>query len=353
MALFKKHIYSMEAYEPPLEGRSVSEHLLLDFNERTLPVSNAVVDALVDYAASGSLQKYPAYGDILDQLARYTGVSANNLMITNGSDQGIELVTRAAVSAGSSVIIPGPTFAMYQQAAEVENAEIISPRYSFETGYPVDEVISSINENTGLIIVPLPNNPTGTVLNLKDVERILQAAPDSVVLVDECYFEYSGLSVSSLVDDYANLVVARTFSKTWGMPSLRFGFLLSQADNICQLLKIRGPYDVNQMAVVAAEAALREPNYTSEYVQEVMSQSKPLLEDWLRGMGIVFWPSSANYLWTFPPQAESLADYLQKNAILVRPKYDDEGRCGLRITLGDCEQTRRLIGVLAEFYSRN
>ena len=353
MALFKDHLYSMSPYEPPLEGRSVSEHLLLDFNERTLPVSDEVVNALCEYIQSGSLQKYPAYGDILDKLAVYTGVDANRLMITNGSDQGIDLVMRAALCSQSRAIIPAPSFAIYRQVAEVENAEIFAPRYNLVEGYPVAEVIDALTENTRLIVVPLPNNPTGTGVSIEDVEKILKAAPKSMVLVDECYFEYSGVTVSDLLDAYDNLVITRTFSKTWGIPSLRFGFVMSQPKNIEQLLKIRGPYDVNQLAVVAAEAALSAPGYTDQYVREVMTESKPLVEEWFRSRDILFWPSQANYLWAFPAKPELLLADLKNNGILVRPKQNDQGHLGLRITIGNRMQTERLLGVLEKFYDLN
>lgn len=353
MALFKDHLYAMDAYEPPLEGRSETDYLLLDFNERTLPVSDRVVDALCAYIRSGSLQKYPAYGDILEKLSAYTGVAEEKLMITNGSDQGIDLVARAALGKGGSAIIPQPSFAMYQQVAEVENAEIVAPQYSLESGYPVDEVIEGVTDNTQLVVIPLPNNPTGTAVSIEDVEQILVSAPNAVVLVDECYYEYSGITVAGLLDEYANLVITRTFSKTWGMPSLRFGFLMSRRDNIEQLLKIRGPYDVNQPAVVAVDAALSDPDYTADYVREVMMESKPLMEEWLSKAKILFWPSQANYLWIFPPKAEELANYLQENAILVRPKKNESGQLGLRVTLGNRKQTEQLLNVLQQFYEAN
>ena len=349
MSLFKKHLYQMAPYSPPLEGRSVQEHLLLDFNERTLPVSDSVVNALCDYIQSGQLQRYPAYGDITEKLAAYAGVEEGQLMITNGSDQGIDLVIRAALNPGEQAIIPGPTFAMYEQCARVENAEIVSPKYDIEHGYPTGEVLAAISSNTRLIVVPLPNNPCGTSVSQEDIALILRAAPDTLVLVDECYFEYSGQTVAGLIEQYPNLVITRTFSKTWGLPSLRFGFLMSQSDNIEQLLKVRGPYDINQLAVVAAEAALNEPEYTQDYVREVMEESKPWFENWLTQNQIEFWPSSANYIWAFPPRAEELGDYLQSKAILVRPKNNLKGQPGLRITLGTLEQTKRLIAEIESF----
>lgn len=348
--LFKPNLYAMRAYQPPLEGRSASRHLLLDFNERTIPVSDAICNALCDYINSGALQKYPAYGDIVEKLADYLGAKPDQVMVTNGSDQGIDLVVRAIVEPGSQAIIPSPSFAIYRQCAEVENAEIIEPAYSIESGFPLQEVLEAINERTRLIVVPNPNNPTGTGVDVDQIEQLLKAAPEAVVLIDECYFEYSGVTAMGLVEQYANLVIARTFSKTWGLPSLRIGMLISQADNIDQLLKIRGPYDVNQLAVVAVEAALANPEYTRDYVAEVMSVSRPMLESWLTEHQVAYWPSTANFLWTFPDRAEELNSYLQQQNILVRPKTDEQGRLGLRINLGTQEQTQKLISALDNFY---
>jgi len=349
MPLFKPHLYALDAYQPPLEGRSAHRHLLLDFNERTLPVSPAITAALRDYIQSGPLQKYPAYGDITARLAAYAGVEPAQLMITNGSDQGIDLVIRAATGPSDRAIIPAPSFAIYAQCAQVQNAELIAPPYQINAGYPLDAVLAAIDERTRLIVIPLPNNPSGTAPPLAAIERIAQAAPAALVLVDECYFEYTGLTAAPLVACHPNLAIARTFSKTWGLPALRFGFLLSQEDNIRQLLKIRGPYDVNQLAVVAARAALDSPAYTRDYVREVMEKSKPLLENWLKQRNIRTWPSCANFLWTFPPQAAKLAEHLRTRNILVRPKSDAQGKLGLRISLGTLNQTQRLLEALEDF----
>ncbi len=350
MKLFKSHLYQMSTYEPPLEGRSVKKHVLLDFNERTLRVDPEIEKALTKFIKSGALQKYPSYGDIVPRVAAYAGVPDSNLMITNGSDQGIDLVIRAVCSSGDEAIIPAPSFAIYRQFAEVENVTVIEPLYTQEGGFPTSDVIGLIGSKTRLVVIPNPNNPSGTAVPREDIEQILQAAPNAAVLIDECYFEYLGETVADLCDTYPNLLVARTFSKTWGLASLRLGFLISSSENINQLLKIRGPYDVNQLAVVAVEAALENPQYTKDYIKEVMKKSKPALEKWCRGRNIDFWPSQANFLWTFPPHASELAEYLQDQNILVRPKKDASGRMGLRINLGSVEQTEKLIIALNSFY---
>lgn len=348
MTIFKQHIAAMAAYKPPLDGRSPDSHLLLDFNERTLPVAEVIANALVDYIRSGRMQMYPAYGDTVDLIADYCGVSPDQLMITNGSDQGIDLIIRSACREGDEAIIPGPSFAMYRQCAKVENLILIEPHYTLAGGFPTAEVLAAITPKTRIICIANPNNPSGTVVSRADIVAIAQAAPQAAILVDECYYEYFGETVVDLVNELPNLVVTRTFSKTWGIPSLRLGYVISRADNILALLNVRGPYDINQLAIVAIRAALKHPEYTQDYVREVMTQAKPMLETFLEGRGITYWPSGANYIWMFPSDHEQVNRQLVANTILVRPKADASGRVGLRITVGTVEQTERLIEVLSE-----
>lgn len=346
MSIFKTHIDAMSAYKPPLEGRDPKRHLLLDFNERSLPVSEPIRQALIDYINDGRMQMYPSYGTVVERIAGYAQVRAEQLMITNGSDQGIDLIIRSACREGDEAIIPAPSFAMYKQVAQVENLKIIEPLYTREKGFPTAGVLAAVTEKTRIICIANPNNPSGTVASREDIIAIAQAAPQAAILVDECYFEYCGTTVVDLVDQYPNLVVTRTFSKTWGLPSLRLGYVISTAENILALLNVRGPYDVNQLAIVAVHAALDNPDYTLNYVREVMQESKPLLEAFLDRKGIVYWPSGANFIWTFPPNASVLDAALQNAGILVRPKADMDGALGLRITLGTREQIERTIQVL-------
>lgn len=346
MSVIKSHIVTMSAYTPPLEGRDPKKHLLLDFNERTLPVSKAVEQALVDYIRDGRLQQYPSYGDVVEQIAKYAGVEAGQVMITNGSDQGIELVFRSVCREGDEVIIPEPSFAMYRQCAKIENTKIISPAYTREKGFPTKAVLSAITDRTRLIVIANPNNPSGTETARADIVEIVKAAPNAAVLVDECYFEYCGSSVCDLAAQYPNLIVVRTFSKTWGIPSLRLGYIISAKQNITALLNVRGPYDINQLAVVAIRAALADIESVQHYVREVMDKSKPLMEEFLDNRNISYWPSSANFIWIFPAEAEKIELALREQGILVRPKKDIAGSPGLRVTLGTVEQTQKMISVI-------
>ena len=346
MSIIKPHIVAMTAYKPPLEGRSSKSHLLLDFNERTLPVGASVENALIDFIRDGRLQQYPSYGDIVEQIANYAGVSVEQVMITNGSDQGIELIFRSICRERDQVIIPEPTFAMYRQCAKVENTVVVSPAYNREQGFPAQAVIDAVTPATRLIVISNPNNPSGTEVAREVIEKIVRQNPEVGVLVDECYFEYSNVTVCDLVSTYPNLFVVRTFSKTWGIPSLRLGYIISDKKNITALLNVRGPYDINQLAIVAIRAALADFKSVDSYVREVMDESKPLLETFLQKEKIVYWPSSANFIWVFPDNAAQIERALREKGILVRPKQNQEGELGLRITLGTKAQTQRMIDIL-------
>ncbi|MCW7555764.1 histidinol-phosphate aminotransferase family protein [Endozoicomonas gorgoniicola] len=347
MSIFKSHISQMGAYKPPLEGRDNHQHLLLDFNERVLPVSPTVKQALIDFINDDQLQVYPAYGDIIQKIADYCGVKPDQVMTTNGSDQGIDLIIRSACREGDDAIIPGPTFAMYHQCAKIENLNIIEPAYSRENGFPKQAVMDAITDKTRLIVIANPNNPCGTPIARDDILDIAKAAPQAAILVDECYFEYTRQTVCDVVEQYPNLLVTRTFSKTWGLPSVRLGYIISSKDNINALLNVRGPYDVNQLAVVAIDAALGNPEYTQEYVKEVIEVSKPMIEAFLDKQNIEYWPSVANYVWVFFKQPSLVEQKLKEANILVRPKVDNNSRLGLRISLGNKQQTIHLIDTLA------
>ncbi|WP_252177367.1 histidinol-phosphate transaminase [Endozoicomonas sp. 4G] len=351
MSIFKSHIVQIGAYTPPLEGRDPHDHLLLDFNERTLPVCPSVKQAMIDFIQDDRLQCYPSYGNIAAKIASYCDVETDQVMITNGSDQGIDLIIRSVCREGEEAIIPRPTFAMYQQVARVENLNIVEPSYSKDQGFPKQVVLDAISDKTRLIVISNPNNPSGTPVSREDILDIAAAAANAAILVDECYFEYTQETVADVVEQYPNLLIIRTFSKTWGLPSVRLGYVISHSENIRTLLNVRGPYDVNQLAVVAIDAALSNPGYTERYVKEVMEVSKPMFEAFLNRKGIDYWPSVANFIWIFPNNPDEIEKHLRAHRILVRPKADEKGNLGLRINLGNKAQTESLIETLSICFS--
>eukprot|EP00435_Cladocopium_sp_Y103_P059499 s865_g21.t1 len=172
-----------------------------------------------------------------DAPEEYAGVKAEQVLFTNGSDQGIDLVVRCCCEKGSEVIIPSPTFAMFEQAAESEGLVIRRPNFTKETPGSVrdpEAVLEMVNPKTSLIVLSNPNNPTGTEIPRDAIMEVLKKC-SCAILVDE-----------NEVETYPNLFVSRTFSKTWGFPSLRLGYLLSTGSNVSALTCVRGPYETWQ-----------------------------------------------------------------------------------------------------------
>lgn len=352
--VLKSHLVDLPPYKPPLDGRNAENQLLLDFNERTTPPPKHVTEAVTAHLESrGGLIVYPSYGDLQNKIAEYATVKTEQCMFTNGSDQGIDLVIRCCCPAGTEAVIPGPSFAMYQQAALTEGLDIKSPSFTRERGFPFEEVLAAVTPRTSVVVISNPNNPTGTAVPREQILEVARRAPHCAILVDECYFELmpEGSSVKDVVEEFRNIFITRTFSKTWGLASLRLGYLLSAEANIRSLSSVRGPYDVNKLAVVAVNAALADSQYVAEYVAELNGRSKPRLERFLQSKGIIFWPSHANYLFCYFQEPKALEAALRARNIMVRPKSDADGVLGLRVSIGTLEDTETLIAALTELLS--
>lgn len=351
MPKFRENIKKMKAYKPPLDGRSNGDYLLLDFNERTVPPSPKVIEALKKFVESGRLQVYPEYDDLEEKIAQYAEVFKSQAIVVNGADQGIDVICRAHLSQGDKVIIPSPGFAMHYQSVNIQGAEILEPAYSEKDGsFPLQDTLDLIatDERIMLIILCNPNNPLGVSIPIEDVERILKAAQekDIAVLHDEAYFEFSGITAQALLEKYDNLYIVRTFSKAFGLVATRVGYVLSQEKNLQELLKIRGPYDVNMFAKTAVLAALEDIGYVKDYVKEIMEESKPKLEQFLREKGIDFFHSTANFLFLKVPEPEKLIEDLKAKGILVRPKKGPGNKLGVRIAIGTLNDTKKFMAAL-------
>lgn len=332
-------IQAMSPYEPPLDGRSVLDGLLLDFNERTMITSASA-------AITDKPQLYPEYFDLTTKIATYAGVPSNMIMITNGTDQAIDIIFRTFADRDDTVVIPEPTFAMYRQFAQVNGNQIVSPLYKSGTlAYPVEAILEVIDDGVKLIVVCSPNNPTGTLASRPDIERIAKKATNAIVYIDEAYFEFSGETAVNLIDTYPDIIVSRTFSKAFGLAGLRIGYIIAQANYIKELLKVRGPYDVNQLAARAASLALDEQPGTKQYVSEVMRKAKPAVEAFFKQKNIPFYPSSGNFILFKPADAKQTAEILRQNGILVRPQSKPGVENTLRLTIGSVNQMERFMEI--------
>ena len=343
-------VVGMAPYSPPAGGRAGK--LRLDFNENTVGCSPNVIAALKDQLAASALAVYPEYTAAKESVARYFRVAPDQFVFTNGTDEAIQVFINTYVDDGQEVLVLKPAYAMYRFYAEVAGARVVEVAYPQpEMEFPLQQVLDAITPDTRAVILSNPNNPTGTGLGLHAIERILARARKAVVMVDEAYYEFSGVTALTEIDRVPHLFVCRTFSKVFGMAGMRLGCLFSHPANIQYLHKAQSPYSVNSLAVIAAQAAVQDTAYIENYVAEVLA-ARELLCVGLEKLGIKYVPSSANFvLGHFGPRALEVRDRLRDQAILVRDRSYEAAGC-VRITVGTREQTRRLLAALEDIWNQ-
>lgn len=341
-------VAAMAPYSPPTAGRLGK--LRLDFNENTVGCSPRVIAALKEKLNADGLSVYPEYGEAKAAIARYFHVEPSQFVFTNGTDEAIQVFINTYVDDGQEVVVLKPAYAMYRFYAEVAGAsvrEVAYPQPGME--FPLQDVLDAITPNTRAVLLSNPNNPTGTGASLLAIERILHRARKAAVLVDEAYYEFSGVTALQEIARIPNLFVCRTFSKVFGMAAMRLGCLFSHEANIRFLHKAQSPYSVNALAVLAAQAAVADTEYVQNYVAEVLA-ARELLCLGLERLGISYVPSSANFvLGHFGKRALEVRDALRGQGILVRDRSYEAPGC-VRITVGTREQTRNLLAALEEIW---
>jgi len=295
---------------------------------------------------------YPEYQATTRRLARFFRVRPEEIHLTNGIDDALHLIADTFIEDGDSVLVAEPTFDMYRFFSELAGARVSALRYDDEMKFPVADVLRELRGSSPsiprVLFIANPNNPTGTLVQPEDLRRILRAASRTLVLVDEAYFDFSGLTILSWIRQYSNLLVARTFSKAAGLAALRLGCLFAKPEILSVMRRACTPYPVNTAALVAAEASIRDARFLRNYTREVL-QSRALLEEGLTRLGARVYPSAANFvLVDFGPGAHRLVCALERKGILVRERKDFPREGFVRISAGTRANTRRLLRAIEE-----
>jgi histidinol-phosphate aminotransferase len=336
----------LSLYVPPEEGRSGK--LRLDFNENTVGCSPAALRALRRITPD-QLCMYPEYEAAQRRMARHYGVRPSEMLFSNGVDDALRLLMDTFIEPGSTVLLPDPTFTMYRFYAEIAGARIVSEPYDSDMRFPLEGILRALRRSPRMLCLANPNNPTATLIDPKALARILDAAPRTLVLVDEAYYEFAGVTVLPWIRRRKNLVVSRTFSKAVGLAGLRLGALFCCAELADMMRRVAMPFPVNSAAMVAAEAALKDGQYLRRYVKQI-NRSRGELEEGLRALGARVFPSAANFLLVdFGPGGSRLVRRLARRNILLRDRAGELGRDGfVRVTVGTSAQTRMLLKAIKE-----
>jgi histidinol-phosphate aminotransferase len=331
-------VESMHEYHPPLAGR---DGLRLDFNENTLAPSPRVQAVLKNITAE-NLTKYPEREHVERIVAKHFGLAADAVLLTNGVDEAIHLVCETYLEPQDEVIVVTPTFSMYALYAEATGATVRSIQADSNLQFPHEQVREAICPATRLIMIASPNNPTGTIVESKFLLELAASTPQAALLVDEAYYHFHGESVLNETAAVTNLIVARTFSKAYGLAGLRIGLLAAHPDAMRFIRKVSSPYNVNSIALECLPEALADGAYIDWYAQQVR-ESRTFAEEELTRLGVRWWPSHANFILMYiGSQHKAFVEAMRRRNVLVRDRSSDPGCDGcVRITLGPLEHTRK------------
>lgn len=331
----------------------ISGAVKLASNENPLGAgANAIAAARM---AVDEMQYYPDGGgfSLKQALSAHLGVDADGITLGNGSNDVLDLVARTFLSPGYEAIFSQHAFAVYPISTQAVGATSRVAAADSGYGHDLDAMAALINQRTRVIFIANPNNPTGTWLNKAQLEGFLAKVPENViVVVDEAYFEYVGQETypdaTAWLGSYENLIVTRTFSKAYGLAGLRIGYGVS-SPKIAELLnRVRQPFNVNAVAMAAAEAALTDCDHLARSV-EVNNAGLAQLASGLGGLDLRFIPSVGNFITVLLPQPVAAVDRaLLHKGCICRPVDNYGLENGLRISVGLAEQNQRVVDTLGE-----
>ena len=336
----RKAILERRTYEVPAEARF--GRIRLDFNENTSGCGKAARRAVAELSAT-KLAMYPEYERPRRKLAQYFRVRADEIALTNGGDDALRVFFDTFVQPGSHILICEPTFPMYRYYAEIAGARVRALRYSTTMDFPLEEALAALREKPRLLFLANPNNPTGTLVAKQAIAKLLRAATETVVVLDEAYSEFSGESVVPWIRTYPQLFVAKTFSKAAGLAGLRLGAVLAQRDSLALVKRALPPYPVNVAALAAGVAAVEDKKTLNGYVREV-KRLRAWFANELQERGAHVFPSAGNFvLVDFGNAGAALFRALERHGILVRERSKDLGPGFARITIGTESELKKLL----------
>ncbi len=356
----RSEILSFDPYTPGMTIEQIQERyglktvIKLASNENPLGVS-PIVQKVISQNAN-RVFRYPENNSprLVAEISRQIGVPANSIMVGNGSDEIIDMLFRMKATPGkSNIVCYENSFAMYEMCAKLAGVEYREVPRGEDYALPLDTMAEAADENTAMVIVTSPDNPTGLAACVEDLSVLAGVLPeDCLLVVDEAYIDFvwppESYTPVQAFDKFENLVVLRTFSKAYGLAGLRVGYGIMPPKLLGYLKNARIPFTVNSLAEDAAIAALNDDTFYNETLQVVMRGRECFLNE-LPKLGCKVWPSQANFVMFEPTKpAQVVFKALLKKGIIVRPL----GSFGLgkliRVNVGTDAENKQFIETLGE-----
>ncbi len=352
MRFWSPEVRELEPYVPG-EQPKIQNLLKLNTNENPYPpspkVKAAVETVLVDQADALRLYPDPDASLLKQAIAKQQHLSVEQVFVGNGSDEVLAHIFKAFFIQDEPILYPDISYSFYPVYSQFFGVQ--TKQIPLNDHFEI--VVEDYQQNNGGIIIANPNAPTSVALSLKNIEQILKNNPDRVVVIDEAYVDFGAESAASLVNQYDNLVVCQTTSKSRSLAGLRVGYALAQAHLIAALEAVKNSfnsYPIDRFAIAAAVASFEDQAYFEEQCLKVIQSREQLIEQ-LETIGFDVLPSKANFIFVTHPAhvAIELAKALREQGIIVRHFNKPRINQYLRITVGTDEQNQRLVNTLKLF----
>ena len=333
---------------------AAAKALRLHLNENTAGCSPRVMEAL-QRVTREEVAFYPDYTEITAVTARFFGVPAERVALTNGLDEGILAVSLAALrrinpGTGDAIVVV-PAFDMYAACVDAAGGRIVEVPMGADFEFPLNAVLDAIDVTTRVVFLTNPNNPTGGLIPRNALRTIAEQAPHALVFIDEAYADFSGATVldDPAFSDMPNVVVGRTFAKAYGLAGLRAGALIGHPATMDDIRKVLPPYGLNAFAVAALEAAMDDVAYVDWYRRQV-EHSKELMYEAFARLDVKHWKSAGNFvLIHLGDDAPAIIAKLARLGVVVRDRSSDPACAGcVRVAAGVTEHTKRFLAALEE-----
>ncbi len=353
---FPQALHELAPYIPGEQPSSTSKIIKLNTNENPYPPSPKILEAIQDILSNGYLRKYPqpTSKNLCESIAKYFQIDPEMILATNGSDEGISILFRSVLTQNAKLIIPWPTYSLYPVIAGqlMNNTKVVYVKLKNDYHLDIEQILS---HKGNLLAFANPNAPTG-ILENKDILRYILSNFDGLVLVDEAYIDFASpdSSMISEIKNFPNLIVSRTFSKSYSLAGLRVGFLVSQTQNISLLMKLKDSYNLGMLEQTIAKSALEDISYFRNNIQKIISSRNKLQTD-LENLGFYVLSSQTNFLFVKPPSpflAEDIFLNLKNLNIFVRYFKEEMCKDFLRITIGTEEENELLVSSLVSILKR-
>ena len=330
--------------------------LRLHLNENTGGCSQKVVEAVRAFDGP-ALATYPDFRDAILETAAFLGVDPDRIVLTNGLDEGILLVSIAYLArhapGTAEVLVAQPAFEPYLLGAQSLGARVVAVPPGKDFAFPLEGMLRAITPDTRLVYVNNPNNPSGQPIAKDAIHQIAKAASHAVVFVDEAYHDFFGENFLVEAASYPNVLIGRTFSKAFGLAGMRVGVMIASPEILDPIRKAMPLFNLNVVAVAALRAAIADPSFRTWYIAQA-NESKALVYAACERAGLKYWKSAANFvLIDGGSRARQIIDGMIARGVFVRDRTKDPATPAcFRITTGVVEHTRRAAETLEAICAR-